>query len=328
MLGTKTGWNDDFGEMRKQLLAGKMSEIVAAARQRTDDDEAQKQKVLHCGSAEAQPGCQVMLRYLYQVLRGLPREQVFAQILFGFELARADHRFVGLNLVMPEDWYVPMRDFDLHMREIDFLRKLYPEVHITLHAGELAMGLVPPEGLRFLIRESIELAGAERIGHGVDVMHERDPLQLLQEMAKKNVLVEICLTSNDVILGVGGKNHPLADYLRAGVPVALATDDEGVARSDMTQEFVRAVDEQGLAYPELKKMARASLEHSFLPGKSWWAQVKQNQRVEACAAADATKGTASKACQEFLAGSERAQMQWKLEREFAAFEKQYGAVAP
>lgn len=328
LLGTKTGWNDDFGEMRKQLLAGKMSEIVAAARQRTDEDEAQKQKVLHCWTSEAQPGCQVTLRYLYQVLRGLPREQVFAQILFGFELARAEHRFVGLNLVMPEDWYVPMRDFDLHMREIEFLRKLYPEVHITLHAGELAVGLVPPEGLRFHIRESIELAGAERIGHGVDVMHERDPLQLLQEMAKKNVLVEICLTSNDVILGVGGKNHPLADYLRARVPVALATDDEGVARSDMTQEFVRAVDEQGLAYPELKKVARASLEHSFLPGASWWAQGKQNQRVAACAAADATKATTSKACQEFLAGSERAQMQWKLEQEFAAFEKQYGAVAP
>src|ERR1035441_9014196 len=111
---------------------------------------------------------------------------------------RAEPRFVGFNLVMPEDYYVPMHDFDLHMRMIEALHKFYPATHVSLHAGELAMGLVPPEGLRFHIRESIEHGGAERIGHGVAVMSEDDPIGLLQEMAKKNVLVEICLTSTDV----------------------------------------------------------------------------------------------------------------------------------
>jgi adenosine deaminase len=73
---------------------------------------------------------------------------------------------------MPEDYYVPMHDFDLHMRIIEALHKFYPATHVSLHADELAMGLVPPEGLRFHIRESIERAGAERIGHGVAVMSE------------------------------------------------------------------------------------------------------------------------------------------------------------
>jgi hypothetical protein len=94
----------------------------------------------------------VPIHYLYQVLRGFPREQVFAQILLGFELVKADPRFVGFNLVMPEDWYPPMHDFHLHMRMIEALRKFYPNTHISLHAGELAMGLVPPEGLRSHIR--------------------------------------------------------------------------------------------------------------------------------------------------------------------------------
>jgi len=115
-----------------------------------------------------------------------------------------------------------------------------------------------PEGLRFHIRESIERAGAERIGHGVAVMSEDDPIGLLQEMAKKNVLVEICLTSNDVILGVSGDRHPLPVYMKYGVPVALATDDEGVSRSDMTHEYLRAAETYGLSYGELKRMARAS----------------------------------------------------------------------
>ncbi len=56
----------------------------------------------------------------------------------------------------------------------------------------------------------------------------------------------------------------------AGVPVALATDDEGVSRSEMTREYERAVADQGLDYATLKKMARTSLEHSFLPGASLW----------------------------------------------------------
>ena len=77
---------------------------------------------------------------------------------------------------MPEDWYVPMHDFELHMKMLDYLHGVYPKVHISLHAGELAMGLVPPEGLRFHIRESVERGHAERIGHGVDVMNEDHPV--------------------------------------------------------------------------------------------------------------------------------------------------------
>ena len=80
---------------------------------------------------------------------------------------------------------------------------------------------------------------------------------------RRTVLVEIALTSNDVILGVKGKRHPLRTYLKYGVPVALVTDDPGVARSSLTLEFLKAVDEQGLDYGTLKRMVRNSLEFSF-----------------------------------------------------------------
>jgi adenosine deaminase len=55
------------------------------------------------------------------------------------------------------------------------------------------------------------MAHAERIGHGVDVMHEDRPYDLLKEMAAKHVMVEINLTSNDVILGVDGKRPSFPD---------------------------------------------------------------------------------------------------------------------
>jgi adenosine deaminase len=207
----------------------------------------------------------VTVRYLFQVLRGFPPEQVFAQALLGFELASVDARVVGINFVMPEDWYVPMVEYHRQMRMLDYLHSVYPKVHISLHAGELAPGLVPPDGLTFHIREAVELGHAERIGHGVDVMYEHDSGQLLKEMAARHVLVEINLTSNDLILGIRGKQHPLPVYRRTHVPVALSTDDEGVSRIDLTHEYERATEEFALTYADLKDMVRASIKYSFLP---------------------------------------------------------------
>lgn len=322
-LGARAGWNDNFAQMRQRLLANGLADVVTSGRKSLDEDEARMRQDLHCGSAGAQPGCNVTVRYLYQVLRGLAPEQVFAQILTGFEMAQADPRVVGLNLVMPEDWYVPMHDFRLHMKMIDYLRGLYPRVHISLHAGELTDGMVPPEGLSFHIRDSVETGHAERIGHGVDVMHETDPIALLKEMARRNVLVEICLTSNDLILGVRGDEHPLPIYMKYGVPVALATDDEGVSRSDMTHEYLRAVEGYDLTYAQLKNMARASLEHSFLPGASLWKDGRTFRLVDACAADSPAKSSPSAACRKFLDGSERAQVQWREEGEFEKFEGKF-----
>jgi adenosine deaminase len=321
-LGAKTGWDADFPKFREKLLAGGLKETVASTRKDLDISETRMHSRLKCGTAQANPGCNVTVRYLYQVLRGLPPEQVFAQIVTGFELAQSDPRVVGLNLVMPEDWYVPMHDFDLHMQMLDYLHGVYPKVHISLHAGELAMGLVPPDGLRFHIRESIERGHAERIGHGVTVMNEDRAIDLLHEMASKNILVEICLTSNDSILGVKDNDHPFPIYLHYGVPVTLATDDEGVSRSDLTRDYVRAVESYGLSYTDLKRLARQSLEHSFLPGASLWADVQHFRPVADCASGN-SDATAAATCQKFLDSSERAHLQQQLEQEFASFEKKF-----
>jgi adenosine deaminase len=323
-IAAKVEWADDFGKMRESLLAAGLKDVAAATDKTLEADEARAHDLMKCGTAEAAPGCGVTVRYLYQVLRGLPHEIVFAQILLGFELASSAPRFVGLNLVMPEDWYVPIHDFNEHMAMLDYLHGVYPKVHISLHAGEIAMGLVPPEDLTFHIRASMEKGHAERIGHGVDVMNERGPIDLLKEMAARNVLVEISLTSNDMILGVTGDDHPLPIYMHYGVPVAISTDDEGVARSDMTHEYLRAVQGYNLSYPEVKRMARQSLEHRFLPGESLWTETQlQFRLVTACVGDAAGAEKPSSGCQKFLVANERARVQWRLEAEFAMFEKKF-----
>jgi adenosine deaminase/adenosine deaminase CECR1 len=142
-------------------------------------------------------------------------------------------------------------------------------------------------------------------------------------MARRNVMVEVCLTSNDVILGVSKEQHPLATYMQYGVPVALATDDEGVARSEISREYLKGAQEQGLGYVQLKTMARNSLQYAFLPGASLWRDAGKFAFVAQCAKDSPGTNSVSDACRQYLASSEKAQLQWKLEEDFRAFESRY-----
>ncbi len=167
------------------------------------------------------------------------------------------------------------------------------------------------------------IARADRIGHGVDIMHETEPYELLQEMARRNVMVEICLSSNDLILGIKGPDHPLATYLQYGVPAALATDDEGVSRSEISREFLKAAQEQGLDYAQLKTMARNSLTHAFIAGGSLWSDPRKFTPAAPCAQDVATMNLSSNGCKQYVGGSEKAKLQWQLEAGFRKFEREY-----
>ena len=300
------------------MQSGQVPPIISAARAVIDDAEARMHANLACGTPKALPGCDSTVRYLYELHRGVPLSQLFVEMIVGYELASADPRVVGLNPVMPEDSYVSMHDFDAQMKMFAFFHQLYPMIHLTTHAGELTPGLVPPEGLRNHIRDSVMTAGAQRIGHGVDLVYEDDAAGLLAAMAERHVAVEICLTSNDVILGVSGKVHPLRLYLAAKVPVALATDDPGVSRDDMTNQYMRAVLDQGLDYPTLKRLARNSLEYSFAEGGSLWVKHDYEAISTPCAKGGFLKPTDS--CAAFLASNTKARIEWRLEQRLRAFE--------
>jgi len=323
------GFSADFAKLRQQLLARGLRDEVAADRADARMAEDGRKRLEHCGTTQATAACQVEIRYIYQVLRAFPPEQVFAQTMLGFETVEAsmdahDGTWTGINFVQPEDGYISMRDYTLQMRMLDYLHSVYPRVHISLHAGELAPGLVPPEGLRFHIRQAVELGHAERIGHGVDVMYEDDAAGLLRELAQRHVMIEINLSSNEGILGVEGDRHPLPEYRLAHVPVALSTDDEGVSRIDITHEYVRAALDYHLSYADLKNMARTGLEHDFLKGTSLWAKPDVfTATVSSCGGDALGAQNPSAGCKQFLDGSEKAAEQWELERRFNAFEARW-----
>ncbi|MBV8801937.1 MAG: adenosine deaminase [Gammaproteobacteria bacterium] len=319
MLGKKMVWNDDLSMLRQTLLAHGLQEIVNAMQKTMDTLEIKEKKILSCGTNQAQTGCNVTVRYLYEALREQPPAQVFAQLLAGFELASKDSRFVGINLVQPEDGYISMRDYHLQMKMIEFLHQLYPAVNISLHAGELNSSLVSSEGLRFHIREAIEIAHAQRIGHGVDIAFEENAEQLLNEMHQKHILVEINLTSNDAILNVKNANHPLPLYLSYHVPVALSTDDEGISRTTLTLEYQKAILRYHLSYSTVKQLVRNSIFYSFLPGKNLWENDTYHEMTMECQH-DFPGHSVSNTCQQFLDKNLKAKLQWDLEKQFSLFE--------
>jgi adenosine deaminase/adenosine deaminase CECR1 len=205
------------------------------------------------------------MRYQTYVLRLLNPSQVFSSMLAGFKAASKDSKIVGVNIVGQESQMVSMRDYTLHMKMFRFLKSVYPDVKVALHAGELALGDVPPEDLQFHIDQAVNLAGADRIGHGIDLAHETNAAAIMQRMREKDIPVEINLTSNAFINGVEKQNHPVTLYRKYGVPYVISTDDAGVTRHNLANEYVLFASRYKPSYAEVKKASYNSIRYAFLP---------------------------------------------------------------
>jgi adenosine deaminase len=251
---------EDDAARRAALEANGLADCVAATRTGLATAIGRIRNELACDSSTPQPPCAVTFRFIAQVLRNDPLDDVFIRTAIAAALIRAEPLIVALNFVGPEDALVARRDYT---RQMQIIRFLTPDVPVALHAGELWLGLVPPPDLTFHIREAIEIAGARRVGHGVSLAFERDKEGLLAEMRARPVAVEINLTSNDLILGTRNK-EPFPTYVAAGVPVVLSSDDAGVSRISLGNEYFRAARDYGFGYRELKAIARNALIYSFL----------------------------------------------------------------
>lgn len=213
----------------------------------------------------------VFVRFLLSFPRTRPK--LFTQLPVSFQLASdpalAARAIAGINLVGNEYSDDPnigqeiappnaLEDFILS------LRRIYPGVRLSIHAGE-------NQKWDWHIRDSI-LLGAERIGHGVNLDKFPRPNKKSQTespeaaiMRREGILIEACLTSNNLLLKIPFKAHPFLKYLRSGIPVSLSTDNTGVFNTSITEEYARAVESHpDLSWRELKQMARFSLDHAFV----------------------------------------------------------------
>lgn len=210
----------------------------------------------------------VTCRYQGYASRGSEPLKVFAQLYVVHKACENDpnHLLVGCNIVAAENGEKSMLYYRLHMEMFAALATKISDVNTSLHAGELTLGLGRSEHLTYHINEAVETAKAHRIGHGVDLPFEQDSNQLLKKMKDRSVPVEINLTSNEFILGVKDSEHPITLYRKAGVPIIISTDDPGILRTSLTEQYALATLRYGFSYEDIRGFVCNSIEYAFLDG--------------------------------------------------------------
>ena len=128
-------------------------------------------------------------------------------------------------------------------------------LRVTAHAGETA----GPES----IRKSVELLGAERIGHGLTAIHDEAVMGLLRE---RRIPLEVCPTSN-VCTGLLARleDHPLPRFLRSGLVITLNSDDPAMFGTRLEGEFIRVARAFGLCEADILLLSENAIRSAFLP---------------------------------------------------------------
>ncbi|UWY26676.1 adenosine deaminase [Flavobacterium sp. TR2] len=209
------------------------------------------------------------MRYQNFVLRFMEPIDLFKNLVIAFISSSESKLTAGVNIVSPEHGENSMKDYWLHMVMFKYCHSKFPDVKYTLHAGELTLGLVQPEELTWHINDAIYVAGANRIGHGVDIAYEANSYDLLKYMAKNNIPIEINLASNEFILKVKENRHPFTLYKEFNVPIVISTDDAGILRSSMTEQYVLLAKRYpDVNYETIKKYVYNSINYSFIQDAS------------------------------------------------------------
>lgn len=220
---------------------------------------------------------EVQCRYQGYASRSGEPLKVFAQLYVVHKGCTKDSNklLVGCNIVAAENGEKSMLYYRLHMEMFNLLATKFPDVPTSLHAGELTLGLVRPEHLKYHITQAVHCGKADRIGHGVDIPFESWDIcdeevrssDILSVMKNRDIPVEINLTSNEFILGVKDSEHPISLYHKAKVPVMLCTDDPGILRTSLTEQYALAALRYGFSYEEIKQFVFNSIKYSFCPEK-------------------------------------------------------------
>jgi len=217
---------------------------------RRNQDPAANFAALRDAAAEV-PG--VQLKYIFDAVRQWGAAAAM-------EVAR-----IAVELRSPDIVAYGVGGDELGLPTLD-LRPVYEYVsgqgmHRLIHAGEIG----GPE----IVRESVELLGAERIDHGISIMRDERTMDFI---AARNIPLDICPTSNlrtgalarqTGLPMAGYEQHPLPSFFRRGLPVTISSDDPAMFETTVSDEY-RHMHRMGLASGELVRLAEASFQHSFL----------------------------------------------------------------
>jgi adenosine deaminase len=258
----------------------------------------------------------VKLSWILEVRRNHPFKQVALDAIEAFAIANEVPDIVAINMVEIEYGKYAEKDYLQQMDLMASLHDQFPNVGLVMHAGEIPTDFVKDSKVPHILT-ALNVLHPLRIGHAATILLEEDHDKTLKLLSQKDVAVEINLSSNDQILGIKGREHPLNSFIKHHVPVVLSSDDPGVSRNTLSHEYARAVKEHHLSLSDLIQISRNSLTYSLLPGESIWMDARRDKPLAVCAHFN------SKSCEDFILEHPKALEQWRLERRISHFLKKY-----
>ena len=210
-------------------------------------EKAQEAIVRGIQKAEAQYPMAVGLICIIQ--RILPLKEAEAVTEFAIEHRKT---FVGLDLADNEV------GFDSKPFAPFFLKAKKAGLAITIHAGE-AKGPNAPR----TVMDAIEYLGADRIGHGVQIVNDPQTMAFVRD---RKIPLELCLTSNVLTQAVPSANqHPFRKLTDFGVLTTINTDDPTIFNTDLNHECELHQTELGLSVEEIESSFERAATVSFIP---------------------------------------------------------------
>jgi len=183
------------------------------------------------------------------IQRTLPMKT--AENVYAFAKENKDF-FFGLDLADNEEGFDP-KPFEKIFRQAKA-----DGFGITVHAGE---ALIPEASLN--VKNSVDLLGATRIGHGVQIY--KDPF-VINMVKKQAIPLELCITSNWLTQAIPSiTEHPIRQLMAAGVPVTINSDDPGVFGIDLVSEYELLARLYQFTEAEFNQCNDVAAQASFIP---------------------------------------------------------------
>lgn len=153
-----------------------------------------------------------------------------------------------------------------------------------------------------------------RVGHATRIAFNNIDLLLKNDLA-----VEVCLKSNEIILGVKPKDHICKTLVKRGVPIVLCADNPGQLGSSLKDNYAEAAISCGFSLEQIFQFVRDSATYSHRKGDSIYAKQNPGEPRRSVlkptfTMSEVITGQFSDEMRAFLAASPRARLEVVTER--------------